>query len=93
MSSDNPAAYATALTSLNLVKRASEALLKTVDWDATSYEAQRPAECWALDALDAALRGDVELAEKLLERYADAEWDDGEFPRAEYAGIEESEAS
>jgi len=50
-------------------------VVRSADHEASFYEAQTPVEDWALDALDAALNGDSDKAELLLDQYVDAEWE------------------
>lgn len=76
-------------SNLDIVIQAARAVLQSVDWEASSYEAQHPAEDWALDALDAAINGRTSDARKLLRRYSDAPWSrecevNGRWYRAEY---------
>jgi hypothetical protein len=72
-----------------LVERARLRLSSSIDWEAKFYEGQKPVESWALDAIDAALRGDNDEAKRLLDRYENALWDTGEFPRSEYVSFDE----
>lgn len=63
------------MTNANIVERAARAVVRSADHEASFYEAQTPVEDWALDALDAALRGDSANAEHLLDQYETAEWE------------------
>ena len=69
------------MTNANILERAARAVVRSADHEATFYEAQTPVEDWALDALDAALSGDSEKAEHLLDQYENADWEQ----RREYA--------
>jgi peptidyl-tRNA hydrolase len=59
-----------------LLRRAALAVVRSVDHEASFYEAQSPVEDWALDALEAAILGNVSEAETLLGRYEHAEWEE-----------------
>ena len=59
-----------------LLRRATLAVVRNVDHEASFYEAQSPVEDWALGALDAAVTGDLVTASSLLERYERAEWEE-----------------
>lgn len=59
-----------------LLRRAALAVVRSVDHEASFYEAQSPVEDWALDALQAAVAGDVDGAASLLDRFECAEWDE-----------------
>ncbi|NJD65713.1 MAG: hypothetical protein FIB00_10795 [Chloroflexi bacterium] len=59
-----------------LLRRAALAVVRSVDHEASFYEAQSPVEDWALDALAAAAAGDLDRAASLLDRYECAEWDE-----------------
>ena len=59
-----------------LLRRAALALVRSIDYQANFYEAQSPVEDWALDALEAAVAGDLREAESLLDRYERAEWEE-----------------
>ena len=65
----------------DILERAARAVVRSADHEASFYEAQTPVEDWALDALDAALSGDSDKAEHLLDQYAIADWEQ----RREYA--------
>ena len=69
------------MTNADILKRAARAVVRSADYEASFYEAQTPVEDWALDALDAALSGDSEKAEHLLDQYENADWEQ----RREYA--------
>ncbi len=71
-----------------LLRRAALAVLRSVDHEASFYEAQSPVEDWALDALEAAVTGDLDRAESLLDRYERAEWEE----RRSYAIVDCDEA-
>ncbi|MBE7518413.1 MAG: hypothetical protein HS107_04120 [Thermoflexaceae bacterium] len=71
-----------------LLRRAALAVVRSVDHEASFYEAQSPVEDWALGALEAAVASDLNGAESLLERYEGAEWDE----RRSYAISEWDEA-
>ena len=75
-------------TSAEVLRRAALAGVRSVDHEASFYEAQSPVEDWALDALDAAVTGDLNGAASLLERYERAEWEE----RRSYAISEWDEA-
>jgi hypothetical protein len=62
------------MTNANILERAARAVVRSADHEASFYEAQTPVENWALDALDAALNDSTE-AERLLDRYESAEWE------------------
>jgi len=59
-----------------LLRRAALAVVRSVDHEASFYEAQSPVEDWALDALEAAVAGNLSGAESLLDRYERAEWEE-----------------
>jgi hypothetical protein len=59
-----------------LLRRAALAVVHSIDYEASFYEAQSPVEDWALDALDAAVTGDLDGAASLLDRYEEAEWEE-----------------
>lgn len=59
----------------DVLRRAALAVIRGADHEASHYEAQSPVEDWALDALQAAVRGDPAGASALLERYEDADWE------------------
>ena len=59
----------------DVLERAARAVVRSADHEASFYEAQTPVEDWALDALDAALSGQLAEAERLLDRYENAEWE------------------
>jgi len=63
------------MTNADILKRAARAVVRSADYEASFYEAQTPVEDWALDALDAALNGQLAEAERLLARYESAEWE------------------
>ena len=71
-----------------LLRRAALAVVRSVDHEASFYEAQSPVEDWALDALQASVAGDVDGAASLLDRYERAEWEE----RRAYAISEWDEA-
>jgi hypothetical protein len=71
-----------------LLRRAALAVVRSVDHEASLYEAQSPVEDWALDALEAAVAGDLAKAASLLGRYEHAEWEE----RRSYAISEWDEA-
>ena len=71
-----------------LLRRAALAVVRSIDHEASYYEAQSPVEDWALDALEAAVAGDLKEAVSLLDRYERADWDD----RRSYAISEWDEA-
>ncbi len=52
-----------------LLRRAALAVVRSIDHEASYYEAQSPVEDWALDALEAAVAVDLRGAESLLDRY------------------------
>lgn len=59
---------------------ACDVLRGSFDCEAEHYEAQSPAENWAIDAFEQALVGNDEAARKLLDTYEGAPWNeyDGE---------------
>ena len=59
-----------------LLRRAAIAVVRSIDHEASFYEAQSPVEDWALDALEATVAGDLRGAESLLDRYERAEWEE-----------------
>ena len=59
-----------------LLRRAALAVVRSIDHEASYYEAQSPVEDWALDALEAAVGGDLNGAESLLDRYEPADWEE-----------------
>lgn len=59
----------------DVLGRAARAVVRGVDYEASFYEAQPAVEDWALDALEAALRGDSGRANALLDRYEHADWE------------------
>ncbi len=59
-----------------LLRRAALAVVRSIDHEANFYEAQSPVEDWALDALGAAIAGDLNGAESLLDRYERAGWEE-----------------
>ena len=59
-----------------LLRRAALAVVRSVDHEASFYEAQSPVEDWALGALEAAVAGDLNQAASLLDRYERAEWEE-----------------
>lgn len=59
-----------------VLRRAARAVVRSIDHEASFYEAQSPVEDWALDALDAAVAGDLDRAASLLDRYERAEWEE-----------------
>lgn len=59
-----------------LLHRAALAVVRSVDHEASFYEAQSPVEDWALDALEAAVTGDLDCAASLLDRYECTEWEE-----------------
>ncbi len=59
-----------------LLRRAALAVVRSIDHEASFYEAQSPVEDWALDALEAAVAGDLDRAASLLDRYENAEWEE-----------------
>jgi hypothetical protein len=63
-------------TSAEVLRRAALAVVRSVDHEASFYEAQSPVEDWALDALEAAVAGDPDSAASLLDRYERAQWDE-----------------
>jgi hypothetical protein len=71
-----------------LLRRAAVAVVRSIDHEASFYEAQSPVEDWALDALGAAIGGDLSGAESLLDRYERAGWEE----RRSYAISEWDEA-
>jgi len=60
--------------SAEVLRRAALAVVRSIDYEASFYEAQSPAEDWALAALEAAVAGDLDRAASLLDRYESAEW-------------------
>ncbi len=71
-----------------LLRRAALAVVRSVDHEASFYEAQSPVEDWALGALEAAVTGDLDRAASLLDRYEGADWEE----RRSYAFSEWDEA-
>lgn len=63
-------------TSAEVLRRAALAVVRSVDHEASFYEAQSPVEDWALDALEAAVAGDLDRATSLLDSYERAEWEE-----------------
>lgn len=63
-------------TSAEVLRRAALAVGSSIDHEASFYEAQSPVEDWALDALEAAVAGDLDRAASLLDRYESAEWEE-----------------
>ena len=63
------------MTNANILERAARAVVRAADHEASFYEAQTPVEDWALDALNAALSGDPAKAERFLDQYENAEWE------------------
>ena len=61
-------------TSAEVLRRAALAVVPSIDHEASFYEAQSPVEDWALEALEAAVAGDLNGAASLLDRYERAEW-------------------
>lgn len=59
-----------------LLRRAALAVVRSIDHEASFYEAQSPVEDWALDALQAAVAGDLDGAASLLDRYERVEWEE-----------------
>ena len=59
-----------------LLRRVALAVIRSIDHEASYYEAQSPVEDWALDALEAAVAGDLTEAQSLLDRYERAEWEE-----------------
>lgn len=59
-----------------LLRRAALAVVRSIDHEASFYEAQSPVEDWALDALEAAVAGDLDSAISLLDRHGRAEWEE-----------------
>ncbi|MCC6387416.1 MAG: hypothetical protein IT302_08545 [Dehalococcoidia bacterium] len=59
----------------DILPRAALAVVRAADYEASFYEAQSPVEDWALDALQAAVRGDPARASALLDRYEHADWE------------------
>jgi hypothetical protein len=57
------------------VLAAAECVINSVDWEADSYEAQSPAEDWALYALGLAIRGDTVASRKLMDAFAGEDWE------------------
>lgn len=49
----------------DVLRRAALAVVRCADYEASFYEAQSPVEDWALDALQAAVRGDPATASAL----------------------------
>jgi len=60
----------------SLLRRAALAVVRSIDHEASFYEAQSPVEDWALDALEAAVAGELDGAASLLDRYEHAEWEE-----------------
>ena len=56
----------------DVLRRAALAVVRAADHEGTFYEAQSLVEDWALDALSAAVTGDLDDAELLLNRYEHA---------------------
>ncbi len=71
-----------------VLRRAALAAVRSIDHEASYYEAQSPVEDWALGALEAAVAGDLREAESLLDRYERAGWEE----RRSYAISEWDEA-
>ncbi len=71
-----------------LLRRAALAVVRSVDHEASFYEAQSPVEDWALAALEAAVAGDLKGAASLLDCYERADWEE----RRAYAFSEWDEA-
>jgi len=71
-----------------LLRRAALAVVRSIDHEASFYEAQSPVEDWALGALELSVAGDLNGAESLLDRYEGAEWEE----RRSYAISEWDEA-
>ena len=71
-----------------LLRRAALAVVRSIDHEASFYEAQSPVEDWALDALELSVVGDLNGAESLLDRYERADWEE----RRSYAISEWDEA-
>ncbi len=71
-----------------LLRRTALAVVRSIDHEASYYEAQSPVEDWALGALAAAVAGDLRGAKSLLDRYEGAEWEE----RRSYAISEWDEA-
>ncbi len=63
------------MTDADILERAAHAVVRSADHEASFYEAQTPVEDRALDALDAALSGESAEAERLLDQYEIAEWE------------------
>lgn len=63
-------------TSAEVLHRAALAVVRSIDHEASFYEAQSPVEDWALDALEAAVAGDLDRASSLLDRHESAEWEE-----------------
>ena len=59
-----------------VLRRAAQAAVRATDYEASFYDAQSPVEDWALDALQAALSGDIAKTTALLDRYENAEWEE-----------------
>lgn len=59
-----------------ILRRAAQAVVRAADYEASFYDAQSPVEDWALDALQAAVSGDIAKATALLDRYENAEWEE-----------------
>ncbi len=59
-----------------VLRRAAHAVVRAIDYEASFYDAQSPVEDWALDALQAAVSGDITEATALLDRYENAEWEE-----------------
>ncbi len=64
------------LTSAEVLHRAALAVVRSIDHEASFYEAHSSVEDWALDALEAAVAGDLDRAEALLNRYERADWEE-----------------
>ncbi len=71
-----------------LLRRAALAVVRSVDHEASFYEAQSPVEDWALGALELSVAGDLNGAASLLDRYEGAQWEE----RRSYAISEWDEA-
>lgn len=59
-----------------VLRRAAQAVVRATDYEASFYDAQSPVEDWALDALQAAMSGDIAKATAHLDRYEDADWEE-----------------
>lgn len=57
----------------DLIERAARAVLDTAAFGATHYPQHTPVSDWALDALEAALAGDDERAQALLDEHEEDE--------------------